>query len=123
MLATFFLEPLHWSEQHGLKAVTQDEASLLLRFWMQVGHAMSIPTLPASLQEWKDYQKDFEARYMGFTSQGHRLALMCLGDVAKLSLTRGTQGIFRQIMIATIEPAVLQSRGIATPQGCRDSLT
>jgi ER-bound oxygenase mpaB/B'/Rubber oxygenase, catalytic domain len=115
VLATFFLEPLRWSEQHGSKAVTQDEANLLLRFWMQVGHAMSIPNLPASLREWKDFQKDYEARYMGFTSQGHRLALMCLRDVVKLSLPRGTQGIFRQIMIATIEPAVRQSLGIATP--------
>jgi hypothetical protein len=51
VLATFFLEPLRWSEQHGLKAVTQDEANLLLGFWMQVGHAMSIPNPPASLQE------------------------------------------------------------------------
>jgi gamma-glutamyl phosphate reductase len=82
---------------------------------MQVGHAMSIPNLPASLREWKDFQKDYEARYMGFTSQGHRLALMCLRDVVKLSLPRGTQGIFRQIMIATIEPAIRQSLGIATP--------
>lgn len=115
VLATFFLEPLRWSEQHSVKAVTQDEANLLLRFWMQVGHAMSIPNLRASLQEWKDFQKNYEARYMGFTSQGHRLALMCLRDVVKLSLPRGTQGISRQIMIATIEPSVRQSLGIAPP--------
>jgi hypothetical protein len=70
VLATFFLEPFRWSEQHALKAVTQDEARVLLRFWMQVGHAMRIPDLPASLQEWKDFQKNYEARYMGFTSQG-----------------------------------------------------
>jgi hypothetical protein len=114
VLATFFLELLRWSEQHGLKAVTQDEANLLLRFWMQVGHAMSIPN-PASLQEWKDFQQDYEACNMRFTSQGHRLALMCLRDIVKLSLPRGTQGIFRQIMIATIEPAVRQSPGIAAP--------
>jgi hypothetical protein len=63
VLATFFLEPLRWSEQHGLKAVTQGEANLLLRFWMQVGHAMSIPN-----------------------------PLMCLRDIVKLSLPRGTQG-------------------------------
>lgn len=115
VLAIFFLEPLRWNEQHASKAMTQDEANLMLRFWMQVGHAMTIPNLPASLEEWKDFQKDYEARYMGFTSQGHRLALMCLRDVVKISLPRGTQGIFRQIMIATIEPAVRQSLGIATP--------
>jgi hypothetical protein len=116
VLATFFLEPLRWSEQHSLKAVTQDEANLLLGFWMRVGHEMSIPNLPESLPEWKNFQKDYEARHMGFTSQGHRLALMCLRDVVKLSLPRGTQGIFRQMMIVTIEPSVRQSLGIATPQ-------
>lgn len=115
VLATFFLEPLRWNQQHGSKAVTQGELNLLLRFWMQVGHAMSIPSLPGSLQEWKDFQKEYEARYMGFTSQGHHLALVCLRDVVKLTLPKGIQGIFRQIMITTIEPAVRQSLGIVCP--------
>jgi ER-bound oxygenase mpaB/B'/Rubber oxygenase, catalytic domain len=115
VLATFFLEPLRWSAQHGSKILTQNETDLLLKFWMRVGDEMGIPDLPASLQEWKTFQQDFEARCMRSTPEGHRLALMCLRDVVKLSLPRGTQGIFRQIMIATLEPVVRQCLGIAAP--------
>jgi ER-bound oxygenase mpaB/B'/Rubber oxygenase, catalytic domain len=116
VLGTFFLEPLRWSEQHGRKRLTQSEVRLLLTFWTRVGQSMDIPDLPSSLPEWKESQRDYEAHHMHFTSEGQRLAAMCLRDVVKLSLPIGMRALFRQMMLATIEPAVRQSLRIPGPR-------
>jgi hypothetical protein len=114
VLATFFLEPLRWNEQYGFKRkLTHEEVNVLLAFWTRVGQAMDIPDLPSSLSEWRQLQRDYEARHMSFTTEGQRLALMCLRDVVKLSLPIGTRWIFRQMMVATIEPTVRESLRIA----------
>lgn len=114
VLGTFFLEPLRWSEQHAFGPLTRAELDVLLAFWLRVGRSMDIPDLPLSLPEWREFQRDYEARYLRFSPEGQRLALMCLRDVVKLSLPIGTRWIFRQMMIATMEPGVRESLGLAS---------
>ncbi|MES2208555.1 MAG: oxygenase MpaB family protein [Pseudomonadota bacterium] len=112
VLATFFLEPFRWNNQYGKKQLTQEEINEVLAFWRQVGQAMNIPNLPSTLLEWEQLQQYYEARYLKFSVEGHRLASMCLRDVVKLSLPYGTQSIFRQMMITTIDPTIRESLGI-----------
>ena len=96
VLATFFLEPLRWNEAHAKTPLAAEETALLLAFWMRVGEAMNIPDLPSSLPAWRQLQREYEARHMGFTDEGHRLAAMCLRDVVKLSVPRGARWAFRR---------------------------
>jgi hypothetical protein len=113
VLATFFLEPIRWNEQHARTRLTPEEEALLLEFWERVGRSMGMADMPASLPQWKQFQRDYEARRMAYTAEGHRLAGMCLRDVVKLTLPFGTRWMFRQMMVATLEPAVRDKLGIA----------
>ena len=74
---------------------------------------MGIPDLPESLDRWRSFQQDYEAEHLRFTDEGHRLASMCLRDVVKLSLPPGTRWVFRQVMVATLEPGVRETLRIA----------
>lgn len=122
VLGTFFLEPLRWSEQHGFPPLTRTEVDVLLAFWLRVGQSMDIPDLPLSLPEWKEFQHEYEARYLRFTPEGQRLALMCLRDVVKLSLPIGARCIFRQMMVVTMEPDVRHSLGLESPRWYANAL-
>jgi hypothetical protein len=115
VLATFFLEPLRWNACHARVKLAQSEIALLLSFWTQVGQAMDIPNLPAALPQWQSLQRDYEARHMTFTREGHRLASMSLREVVKLTLPLGTRALFRQLMLSTIEPSVRAKLGLVPP--------
>jgi hypothetical protein len=109
VLATFFLEPLRWNEQFGSKKLSEEEIRLLLAFWERIGQEMYIPDLPSQLSEWIQLQRDYEARHMRFSVEGHRLASMCLREVVKLSVPRGTRWLFKQTMLVTTDPKVRDS--------------
>lgn len=115
VLGTFFLEPLRWNRLHARHLLSPDEQALLLDFWMQVGQAMQIDGLPATLPQWQEMQRDYEAQHCRFTPQGHALACLCLRDVVKLTLPVGTRWAFRQWMLATLDPAVRGTLGLEAP--------
>lgn len=115
VLGTFFLEPLRWNRLHARHALAGDEQALLLEFWQQVGRAMQIDDLPTTLPQWQQMQRDYEAEHLRFSPEGHALARLCLRDVVKLTLPRGTRWVFRQWMLATLEPSVRDALGLQAP--------
>ena len=115
VLGTFFLEPVRWNASHARARFTPPELALLLAFWARVGQAMEIPGLPSSLPQWQQFQRDYEARHMARTPQGHHLASMCLRDVVKLSVPAGMRGVFRHLMLATMEERVRVTLGLPAP--------
>lgn len=116
VLATFFLEPLRWNERHARVKLDADETALLLGFWQRVGHEMGISELPGTLPQWRQLQREYEARCMGRTAEGERLARLCLRDVVKLTVPFGTRWAFRQGMLATMEPGVREVLGLGAPR-------
>jgi hypothetical protein len=118
VLGTFFLEPVRWNACHARARLTPEELELLLAFWLRVGQAMEIPGLPSTLPQWQQFQRDYEARHMACTAEGHRLASMCLRDVVKLSVPVGARGLFRHLMLATMEERVRITLRLAAPGWC-----
>jgi hypothetical protein len=116
VLGTFFLEPVRWNAGHARSRLTASELALLLAFWARVGQAMQISELPSGLHDWQQFQRDYEARHMGHSAEGHQLASMCLRDVVKLSGPAGTRGLFRQLMLATMEERVRLTLGLSAPR-------
>jgi hypothetical protein len=106
VLGTFFLEPMRWNAAYGRLQLVPEEIAQLLAFWLQVGKAMGLTNLPATLAEWESTQVEYEACHLRHTLQGERLARLCLRDVVKLTVPRGLRMPFRQLMLATMEPLV-----------------
>jgi hypothetical protein len=115
VLGTFFLEPLRWNRLHARRALDAGEQALLLDFWMQVGRAMQIDGLPTTLAQWQQMQRDYEAEHLRFTPEGQALARLCLRDVVKLTVPPGTRWVFRQWMLATLDPMVRDALGLRPP--------
>ncbi len=74
---------------------------------------MGIAAGPQSLEQWKHFQREYEARHMAYSPEGHQLASLCLRDVVKLSILMGARWAFRQLMIATFDPAVREKLAVA----------
>lgn len=115
VLGTFFLEPMRWNAAWGRHALSEAETALLLAFWQRVGREMAIADLPSTLDGWRAEQAAYEARHLRHTPEGERLAQLCLRDVVKLTVPRGLRAPFRQLMLATMEPAVRQVLALPPP--------
>lgn len=116
VLGEFFLEPLRWNAAHARHALSDAEQALLLDFWCRVGQGMGVPDLPATLADWRAARADYEARHLGHTPEGERLARLCLRDVVTLTVPRGLQGAFRQLMLATMDPQVRRTLALPEPR-------
>lgn len=106
VLGTFFLEPLRWNAAHAGTRIDEAERAQLLAFWLRVGREMGLPDLPDTLAGWQAEQAAYEARHLGATPEGERLARLCLRDVVTLTVPTGLRGPFRQLMLSTMEPRV-----------------
>lgn len=115
VLGTFFLEPLRWNEAHARVRLDAAEHRLLLDFWLRVGAEMGLTELPTTLAAWRSSQRDYEARHLAPSREGRALAALCLRDVVKLTVPPMMRVPFRQLMVATMEPAVRDALGIAPP--------
>jgi len=112
VLSTFFLEPIRWNQQYERRSITDNDKQLLIDFWCNVATEMHINQLPESLSDWENYQKSYESHHQSYSSEGQHIALESLQQVPKLALPVGLQGIARQLLLSTMDPAVQSCLGL-----------
>jgi hypothetical protein len=109
VLSVFFLEPMRFNREHGVKAFSDADLALLFAFWMDAGERMGVRELLPSLAAWQAFHDEFEGRERGATPEGQSLAAASLYDVVRLVIPRGLQGLTRQALLGTMQPAVRET--------------
>ena len=115
VLSTFILEPIRFNQRFSQNHLTDDEVACLVAFWREVGDAMLIRHLPATAQEWRVFQRQYEANYQHYTKEGNDLASRSLQEVVKLSLPFGIRCIARQLILGALTSNTLKALGLAKP--------
>lgn len=115
VLSAFFLEPLRWNAAHAGHRFSEAEVQQLLDFWHRVGDEMGLAGRPDTLAGWQAMQAAYESRHLRHTAEGERLAALCLRDVVKLTVPRGTRAAFRWLMLSTMEPRVREVLALPAP--------
>lgn len=73
VLSTFIYEPIRWIERFGWRQLSEVEKQGLFYFWCTVGQQMGIQDIPKALQEFEQYNLDYEQQYFRYSAATQRV--------------------------------------------------
>jgi len=115
VLSTFFLEPFRWNSHFEKNPILPQDQQIVIDFWRNVGQRMSIKHTFTALEDWQAFQQRYETEHMGYSDQGHELAIRSIEKLAKQAAPLGLRYLAQQVIIATIEPRVQRCLKLARP--------
>ena len=82
VLSTFVFEPIRWNARFGWRLFCEAERLGYFHFWREVGRRMGIEAIPADLDAFDRFNRDYEARHFRPTDPSRRIgeatrALFC----------------------------------------------
>ncbi|MFY7929600.1 MAG: oxygenase MpaB family protein [Oligoflexus sp.] len=91
VLSTFVVEPIHWINRYGWRALNDVEKQALFHFWIEVGRRMGIKELFPSLDAMLLYHERYESEKMIYSQDNALLYHGVLPTVARMMpFTLGT---------------------------------
>ena len=103
VLCCFFLEPFRWNQCFDKQLIPTEKKQKIIDFWCEIGKAMGITSLCDNERDWLVFQQQYEARYTGFSEQGHALAMQAINETPKLAFPLGARYLLRQYLLATMD--------------------
>lgn len=64
VLSVFICEPIRWIERYGFRRLDKKEKRAHFHIWTQIGIAMNMHSIPATLEEMMIFNTEFEEKYM-----------------------------------------------------------
>ncbi len=93
VLSTFILEPIRWNRALAWRRATEKENQASYYFWREIGRRMGIKNIPASLEAFDQFNRDYERQH--FVNNPHSEAV-----------ARDTVRVFTSWVPALLRPAV-----------------
>jgi hypothetical protein len=115
VLSTFFLEPLRWNAAFEKQLISPQDQQTVIDFWCEVGEKMSIKHRFNTLADWQTFQREYEDNYMGYSEQGHKLAIRSIEELVKQAAPFGLRYLAKQVIITTIEPEMQRCLNLPRP--------
>ena len=116
VLSTFVAEPIRWLARYGWRPLSAHEQTCLFLFWRQVGEAMGLQALPASLEALLALNREVEARAFRPAASNGRVAdatlAMLLAD-----WPAPLRPALRRVLVALVSQEVCGSLGWSCSPG------
>jgi len=106
VLSTFFLEPLRWNQAYGKTPIDEQDTLLVIKFWSDIGSRMHIQNIPTGLDQWRQFQQDYENRFSEYSTAGNRLAMSSINELCRQAIPFGLRTIAKQLLLGTIDKKV-----------------
>lgn len=74
VLSTFIFEPIDWIEEFGWRKLFDNEKEALFEFFREVGVRMGLTDIPSSLDSYREWVENYEARYFVYSESNERVA-------------------------------------------------
>jgi len=106
VLSTFFLEPIRWNNLYGNQSIDHKDVKLIIDFWCRIGKKMHINDFPKNLDDWWEFQSNYEKQFMGYSAAGKNLAKQSLKQLCKQAVPFGLGFVAKQILLGTMDEKV-----------------
>lgn len=73
VLSTFVFEPIRWNARFGWRPMCPQERQAMFHFWREVGRRMNIKNLPATYEEFEQFNIACERERFRFQATNHRV--------------------------------------------------
>jgi len=116
VLSTFIFLPIQWINNYGWRRLTKNEEQALFYFFSEVGKRMHIQNIPASLEEFEEFVKDYEEK--NFVLQETNT---WVGN-ATVNIVKGWMPFFAKpfflpVMKCLLDKSMLKALGYSIPSG------
>lgn len=118
VLSTFVIQPDEFITRFGWRPPTPVEREAAWRFWREVGHRMGVRGLPDDRETFVAFGREFEARRFAYDPDNHAVAeatmSMYLAEVLRVPVV--LHRLARPVLLALLEPHLVEALGYAQPQ-------
>lgn len=73
VLSTFIYEPVRWIDRFGWRPLHEEERQGLFHCWRQVGQQMGIQDIPATYEQFEQFNRDYEAQHFRYSEATRRV--------------------------------------------------
>jgi hypothetical protein len=73
VLSTFIYEPIKWNERFGWRLFSETEKLAIFYFWQAIGKQMQIGDIPATYEEFAQYNRNYEQQHFIYSDSNRRV--------------------------------------------------
>jgi hypothetical protein len=114
VLSTFVFEPIRWNARFGWRRLTDIERRAYLAFWREVGRRMGIRDIPADLESFERFSRDYEREHFRFAQSNRNVGTYTLEMFAKW-FPPPLRPFARQSMYALMDEPMREAFGFPRP--------
>lgn len=115
VLSTFVFEPIRWVDRFGWRKMTGDERRAAFVYYVDLGRRMGIADLPADIEAFEAYNRDYEARHFRFAESNARIAGVTTDLLLGFYLPRALVPLGRPGVAAMMDPPLRRAMGVGDP--------
>ena len=73
VLSTFIYELIRWNERFGWRLFSETEKLAIFYFWQEIGKRMNIKDIPATFEEFAQYNRNYEQQHFIYSDSNRRV--------------------------------------------------
>jgi hypothetical protein len=117
VLSTFVFQPIEWMAAYGARAFTAKEERAWLRYYQELGRRMGISAIPESLEDFKQFQSEFEQQRYSFAETNRAVARATIDLVVGMYVPGWLIPLGRPVAMALCSKRLIAALGFALVPG------
>jgi hypothetical protein len=115
VLSTFVFEPRRWVDKYGYRKLTMNERLAGFKVWREIGTAMHIQNIPATVDELEKLNIEYEQKYFRFTKENHKVANATVDMLLGWYLPKWMFQVAKPFVCALMDKPLLDAVGFKEP--------
>jgi hypothetical protein len=117
VLSTFIFEPIRWMDKNGWRPFTDLERQSIYINYRRLGERMQIRDIPNSLEEFEQFNKDYESRHFVFAQSNKLIGDKTVSLLLGFYLPKFLHGLGRPFVYALMDEPLRAAMGFPKPAG------
>lgn len=115
VLSTFVVEPVHWLERFGKRAMTALETEASVLYYRALGTKMGITDMPADFTAFEALHRDYEAQHFRFAPSNAEIGCLTRDLLLSMHVPGKLVPLCRPAVHALCDPPLREAMGFQSP--------
>mgnify|MGYP006191251243 CR=1 FL=1 len=112
VLSTFIFEPIRWLEKYAYRPMIEIEKQGVFKNYLELGRRMNLKNIPQTLEEFEQYNLDYESKYFQFAPSNHLIVEKTIDLLLGFYLPKFLLGIGRSFVYALLDEPLSRALGL-----------
>ncbi len=115
VLSTFVVEPVHWLERFGKRALSTLEIDACVHYYRALGMKMGITNIPTDFTAFEGFHRNYEAEHFRFAPSNAEIGGLTRDLLLSMYLPSRLVPLCRPAVHALCDPPLREAMGFAAP--------